>query len=231
MSTTTTRLARLAPLAGTGAAILTIAGYLRIGPNPDSNSSVSTIRTYYATHHHDVFVAGILLTYAAVLYAVFGLSVWARIRRTTLHPVVAGVALVATAVGTVTDITYAGGWSTLGDVGGNQATSAGTLQTLHLSVASGYLGEAAGDGMLLLAFAVAGISARAFPRWLAWPALVLGILQLAPTPGLIGFFAGLAVLPWMLAAGIAMCVRPGDTAPATAPGSPAPLAGAALTGG
>jgi hypothetical protein len=52
-------------------------------------------------------VAGILLTYAAVLYAVFGLSVWARIRRNALHPVVAGVALVATAVGTVTEITCA----------------------------------------------------------------------------------------------------------------------------
>ena len=231
MSTETTRLARLAPLAGAGAALLTIARYLRIGPNPDSNASIATIRTYYATHHHDVFVAGILLAYAAVLYAVFGLSIWARIRRTACTPSSpASRWSRRPPAPSWTSPTPAAGRCS-GMWAGITRRPPAALQSLHMSVAGGYLGEAIPDGMLLLAFAAAGISARAFPRWLAWPALVLGILQLAPTPGAIGFLAGLAVLPWMLAAGIAMCVRPGDTAPATAPGSPAPLGGAALTGG
>jgi hypothetical protein len=104
------------------------------------------------------------------------------------------------------------------------------LQTLHISVSAGNLPSVRGAGILLLAFALAGILTRAFPRWLAWSALVLGILQLTPTPGLIGFFAGLALLPWTFAAGIAMFMRPGYPTSATAHGGSAtPYPASALT--
>ena len=96
----------------------------------------------------------------------------------------------------------------LGDLGNKHSVSAGTLQALHVSVSDGSLASVAGLGILLLGFAAAGILARAFPRWLAWSALALGILQLVPTPTQIGFLAGLVVLPWMLAAGVAMFRRP-----------------------
>lgn len=52
-------------------------------------------------------MGGIVLMYAAVFFALFGIAVWARIRATTLHLVVAGVALVATAIATAGDLTYA----------------------------------------------------------------------------------------------------------------------------
>jgi hypothetical protein len=206
------RLGRLAPLAGVGSAVLTLAGYLTIGPNPDSDAT-STITTYYAAHHADVLKAGTLLGYATILFAVFGVAVWARIRRTALHPVVAGTALVATTITAIGDGTIASAWYTLGEIGHTPTTSPATIQTLHISVSAGDLPGAAGLGVLLLLVAVAGIRADAFPRWIAWSALVLGLLQLAPTPGLLGFFTGLAVLPWMCAAGITMFLRPGDHQP------------------
>jgi hypothetical protein len=224
------RLGRFVPLAGAGSAALTVAGYFVIGPNPDSTASTSTITAYYSAHHAHVFAAGILLTYSTILFALFGVAVWARIRRTALHPIVAGAALVATAIATASDLADASAWYVLGDIGNKHTISPGALQTLHISVSSGH-GLGGGLGILLLAFALAGILARAFPRWLAWSALVFGILELTPTPGPIGFFAGLAFLPWMVAASIVMFRQPADTAPATARGgSTAPLADPALTG-
>jgi hypothetical protein len=209
-----TRFGRLVPLAGAGSAVLTVAAYLVIGQNPDSDASAKTITAYYAAHHAHVFAAGTLLGYAAVLFALFGVAVSAAIRQTALHPAVAGAALVATAVATAGDVTYASAWYVLGDIGGKHTIAPGAVQALHISVASADLPGAVGIGILLLTFAAAGILARAFPRWLAWPALVLGILQLAPTPGPVGFFAGLVILPWMLAAGVAMFLRPPKARPA-----------------
>jgi hypothetical protein len=224
------RFGRMVPLAGAGSAILTVAGYLVIGPNPDSESSTSTIAAYYEAHHAHVFAAGILLMYSTILFAMFGVAVWERIRRTALHPVVAGIALLATAVATASNLANASAWYVLGNVGNTHGVSPGALQTLHLSVSVGDLPSVAGIGMLLLAFALAGILAGAFPRWLAWAALVLGIVQLTPTPGVFGFLAGLLILPWMFAAGIAMFVQRPSPAPAPAESSTA-LGSPALTGG
>jgi len=207
MNTSTSRLGRLVPLAGAGSAVLTAAAYLVIGPNPDSDASTSTVTRYYAAHHAHVFAAGIILMYAAVFFALFRVAVWSRIRATTLHPVVAGAALAATAIATVSDLAYASSWYMLGDLGTKHTISPGALQSLHIAVSAGNLPSVAGLGILLLAIAVAGIQAGAFPRVIAWSALVLGILQLVPTPGVFGFFAGLLVLPWMFAAGVSMFRR------------------------
>ena len=224
------RLGRFVPLAGVGSAVLTVAGYLVIGRNPDSTASTSTITAYYSAHHAHAFAGGILLAYSAILFALFGVAVWSRIRRTALHPTVAGTALVATAIATASGLANASAWYVLGDIGTKHTISPGALQTLHISVSAANLPSVLGDGILLLTFALAGVLTRAFPRWLAWSALVLGILQLTPTPGLIGFFAGLALLPWTFAAGIAMFLRPTRQTPATAPrGSAPPYPASALT--
>jgi hypothetical protein len=221
------RLSRFVPLAGVGAAVLTFAGYLVIGPNPDSTASTSTITAYYAAHHAHVSTAADLLTYSTILFALFGLAVWARIRGTALHPIVAGAALLGTAIATASHLADANAWSMLGELGNKHTISPGALQTLHISVSAGSTASAAGLGILLLAVALAGIIARAFPRWLAWSALLLAILQLAPTPGLIGFFASLALLPWMLATSVATLRH---TTPTTArAGSTATLTDPALT--
>ena len=218
-------LGRFVALAAAGSALLTIVAYLVIGPNPDSDASTTTITAYYSAHHAHVYLAGILLMYAAVLFALFGAAVWARVRETALHPILAGTVLVATAVATASDLAYASGWYLLGDLGGKQTISPAAIQGLHITVASADMPGAAGLGIFLVAFAGAGILGSAFPRWLAWPALALGILQLVPTPGTIGFVAGLLILPWMIATGIVMYRRAGRPAPAIAQNaSAAPLA-------
>jgi hypothetical protein len=73
------------------------------------------------------------------------------------------------------------------------------LQALHIAGSEGSLST--GLAILLLAVGVAEI----VPRWLAWPAIVLGIAQLVPG---IGFFASMLFLLWAAVAGIALTVRP-----------------------
>jgi hypothetical protein len=211
------RVARLLPLTGVGAAVVTFAAYMTIGPNPDGDVRAATDVRYYAAHHTHVLVAGILLVYAAVLSVLFGVALWDCIRRGGLHPTVAMTALVAVAVAGASDVTNAGAWYVLGTLGGESSIQPATFQTLHVAAAGANLAEGAGFGLLLVVAGVAGIRARILPRWLAWAGLVLGVVQLAQTPVEIGFIASLLALAWMCAAGIAMCLRPDVTEASASP--------------
>jgi len=203
---------RLAPLAGTGFAVLTAAAFFVIGPNPDSDAPTSKITTFYAAHHGQLSLGGILLAYAATVFALFGAAIWDRIRRTGQHSVAAGVVLAGTAVAVAGQLATATTYLTLGDVGNKATTSTGALQALHILGSGLSLATAAGVALVLLAVALAGITARVFPRWLAWPALIVGILQLVIP---VSFTAFLLFLPWATAASILMTLR--TSSPATAP--------------
>src|SRR5207247_2018115 len=116
-------LARLVALAGVVFAVLTVAGYLTIGPFPDSDASISKLTSFYAANHGQVATGGLLLSLAAIFLALFGTAVWARIRATDLHPVVAGAALVGTAITAVAGLDSAGAYSILGEIGHQQGLS------------------------------------------------------------------------------------------------------------
>jgi hypothetical protein len=212
------RLVRLVPLAGVVFAVLTLAGYFTIGPFPDSDASASELTSFYAANHGHVAAGGELLGLAAIFLALFGTAVWARIRSTDLHPVVAGVALVGTAMAAVSWLDGAGAYSTLGEVGHQPWLSPAALQAAQVSGTTG--GTDGGTVILLLAVATAGIAGRAFPRWLALPALALAILYFTP----FGYYASLLVLLWAAVTGVVMAVRPADRVPATT-GVAAPAAG------
>jgi hypothetical protein len=212
------RLARLVPLAGVVFAVLTVAGYLTIGPFPDTDASISELTSFYAANHEQVAAAGQLLGLAAIFLALFGTAVWARIRSTDLHPLVAGTALVGTTMAAVSWLDGAGAYSTLGEIGHQPWLSPAALQAVHVGGTVG--GIDGGTVIFLLAVATAGIAGRAFPRWLALPALALAILYLTP----FGYFASLLVLPWAAVTGIVMAVRPARGVPATTAGA-APAVG------
>jgi hypothetical protein len=201
--------ARLVPLAGVAFAALTIAGYLTIGPFPDTDASISELTSFYAAHHGHVAAAGQLLGLAAIFFALFGTAVWARIRASDLHPIVAGTALIATAMAAVSWLEGAGAYSVLGKIGHQPWLLPAALQATHVGGTVG--GIDGGTVLFLLAVATAGIAGRAFPRWLAVPALVLAIVYLTP----FGYFASLLVLPWAAVTGIVMTVRPTPSVPAT----------------
>ena len=179
--------------------------------------------SYYAAHHAQVGAAGMLLAVAGLLFVPFGLAVWARIRQASGSPVLAGLAIIATTLVALTTLTSASAYGVLGDIGGLRGVSPTALQAWHIMGSEGSLAGAAATFLFLLAAAWAGLAVRAVPRWLAWPALLLAVLQLMPHP--IGFFASMLFLAWAAAAGIGLLLaRPSRQAvpsPATPVGQPA----------
>ncbi|HEX3056200.1 MAG TPA: hypothetical protein VHP82_08690 [Gaiellaceae bacterium] len=198
------RLARGIGLAGIAFAGLEVAGNLSIGAFPDADAPIAKLMPFYASHHVAIARGGLLLHWAALFLALFAVALWFRIR--SAHPLLAGAALLGAAVAVADELAGAGVYSTLGFLGGKESVIApAALQAVHVNGAGG--GLTTGDGglaILLLAVAVAGIRGRAFPRWLAWSALPLGLLQLTP----LGFFAEMVFLVWAVAAAIHLAARP-----------------------
>jgi hypothetical protein len=208
------RLVRIAPLAGVVFAVLEVAGNGSIGTFPDEKTPVAKLTAFYSAHHAGVERGGVILYWAALCLGLFAVTVWARIRRSAVHPLVAGAALLGATLAVAGTFDAARTYSTLGATGAGPTIAPAALQALHVQGAGG--SPITGDGGLaifLLAISAAGIAGRTFPRWLGWTALPLGLLQLTP----IGFYADLLFLPWAIAAAVHMALRPAGPAPATAP--------------
>lgn len=221
------RLGRFAALAGIAFPVLTMAGYQLMGKNPEPDASISAITSYWGPHHAHVYTAGILLGYATVLFALFGIAIWSRIRDRVRSPLVAGTALVGVAVATTGLFASAMTYFMLGDIGDKPTTLPATLQTLHVFGSELSFPVAGGVELLLFAVAAAGIAGSAFPRWLAWSALVIGALQLTT----IGFTAFLVFLLWAAVASVYMVLRPDAARPTAREGAASPLVGSTGTVG
>ncbi len=195
---------RLAAFGGLGFLVASLAGDLTIGTFPGSATPASQLVSYYAAHHAQVRAGGILLALAGVFFVLFGLAVWARIRQASASPLLAGLAVIATTLVALTTLASAGSYGVLGDIGGQQAIAPAALQAWHIMGAEGSLADSASTFLFLLTAAMAGLLARAVPRWLAWPALLLAVLQLLPDQA--GFLASLVFYVWAAAAGIFMLI-------------------------
>ena len=195
---------RLAALGGLGFAVASIAGDLTIGPFPGPTTPASQLVPFYAAHHAQVLAGGMLLGLSGIFFVPFGLAVWARIRQTPASPLLAGLAVIATTMVALTTLASAGVYGVLGDVGGQPGISPAALQAWHIMGSEGSLADGASTFVFLLTAAMAGLAARAIPRWLAWPALLLAVLALLPGP--FGFLASMVFLAWTAAAGITFLV-------------------------
>lgn len=195
---------RLAALGGLGFAVASIAGDLAIGPFPGPTTPASQLVPFYAAHHAQVLAGGMLLGLSGIFFVPFGLAVWARIRQTPASPLLPGLAVIATTMVALTTLAGAGVYGVLGDVGGQPGISPAALQAWHIMGSDGSLADGASTFLFLLTAALAGLAARAVPRWLAWPALLLAVLTLRPGP--FGFLASMVFLAWTAAAGITFLV-------------------------
>ena len=195
---------RLAASGGIGFAVASIAGDLAIGPFPGPATPASQLVPFYAAHHAQVQAGGMLLGLSGIFFVPFGLAVWARIRQAQASPLLGGLAVIATTMVALTTLAGAGAFGVLGDIGGQPAVSPAALQAWHIMGSDGSLADGAATFLFLLTAALAGLAARAVPRWLAWPALLLAVLALLPGP--FGFLASMVFLAWTAAAGITLLV-------------------------
>lgn len=211
----TTRLIRLVPLAGVVFAVLEVVGNLSIGKFPDGDSPIAKLVANDSVHHAGIARGGFILHWAALFLAFFAAALWSRIRSSDVHPLIAGAALLGAAVTVAAEFAGAGVYSTLGFIGDKHTIAPATLQAVHTGAGGGPISGDGGLAILLLAIAAAGLAGHAFPRWLTWSALPLGLLQLTP----VSYFAGVVFLLWAVAASIYMTVRPAPEANDTRHGS------------
>jgi hypothetical protein len=195
-----TVLRRIVPLTGVLFAGLTAAGDLAIGPFPDGSTPAAELPRFYAAHGSHVTLGGTLLGWAAVCFAIFAASTWARLRRGPMPAVIAGVVLLGAAVETMADLNSAAVYQLLGAIGVDPHVDTSALQAWHINGSE--FGVGGGTTLFLLGVAAAGIVYRAVPRWMAWSGLVIGLGQFSPW----GFLASLVFLLWVAAAGVALSV-------------------------
>jgi hypothetical protein len=193
---------RLAAFGGLAFGVASLAGDLTIGAFPGPDTPAPQLVSFYAAHHAQVQAGGMLLALAGVFFVPFGIAVWARIRQAGASPLLAGLTMIGTALVAITTLTSAGAYDVLGGIGGQHAVAPAALQAWHIMGSAGSLADSASTFLFLVAAAGAGLLATAMPRWLAWSALALAVLQLLPDQ--IGFFASLVVLAWTAAAGICL---------------------------
>lgn len=199
---------RAAALAGTGFALASVAADLIIGKFPDSNTPLASLTTFYAHHHARVAAGGLVQAWAAILLAVFAAVLYVRLRERGQHPVATVVALIGAAVAVVGTLGDGTAYWLLGHIGNERGIGAGALQAWHILGSEGTLVSGGGTAVFLLGVAAAGT----LPRWLTWPAVAIGLLQLTP----VGFLASLLFLAWIAVAGVLLAVRPAAADAATA---------------
>lgn len=206
----------LAPLTGVLFVALVVAAFIIGGETPDTNDSPQKILDFYVDNGNSQLWAGAVLAWATV-----PLMFFLGVLRSTLHAAEGSIArLSAVAFGggivmIVGVLSFAGFSFTLGDVADDGLTPV-AAQALNALNSDFFFPVAVGTATLMIATGIASLGSRALPRWLAWPALVIGVVALTPA----GFFAFLAFMLWTVATSILLWRARSAEPPATAPAGP-----------
>jgi hypothetical protein len=207
----------LAPLTGLLFVVLAVAAFIIGGETPDTDDSPQKILDFYVDNDASQQWAAALLAWSMVPFLFF-----LGVLRSTLHAAEGAIArLSAVAFGggivlTVGALSFAGFGFTLGDVADDGLTPQ-AAQALNALNSDFFFPVAVGTATLLIATGIASLVSRALPAWLAWAALVIGIVSLTPA----GFFAFLAFLLWIVVTSIVLWRARSAEPPVPAPPAPA----------
>ena len=198
-------LSRWAPASGVLAGVLVAIAFFASPNSPGSDATGAQVITWYQSHHRSDFAFD-LIGGLAVLFLVFFAVALARQVRTgdrwLAHGALAGA--VFGGVGFLTSI----GFDAVLAQDHNHLTTA-SAQTLNLLSNDFFLPVLVGFALFGILTGLAVVAGRILPKWTGWIMFAFGLACLA---GPIGFFATLAVVLWMLVAGIWM-VKQGPPAP------------------
>ena len=201
------RWAKLAPVTG----ILFVAGMvtaLALGDTPSAGDSGTKVLHYYSAHKHAMQALSFVVALAGVSVLAFYVNMGSYLRRrNATHGLVAGLNAGATMI--AVGLTALGG-STLAltdHTSKMPADVAATLSWINEDLL--WITVFAGVAVVALSLGGATLQTRAFPRWVGWVALVIGVAALT---GVGSWFAFMAT--WLLSLGLAitLLVRRDDAA-------------------
>lgn len=202
---------RRAPLTGVIAVVLFVIAGVIGGETPDTDSTSQEVVEFYVDDEGSQLASAMLGAYGA-LFLIFFVGALRKLLQQAegqsrgLPTVAFGGGLIM-AVGV---LLFAGLTFTLADAADSLEPAA--VQAINALNSDLFFPLAIGTVVLLVSTGVSMRRSGAFPGWLAWAAIVIGVVAATP----LGFFAFLAALVWILVAGIVLTRSP----VAAAPGAP-----------
>jgi hypothetical protein len=198
-------LSKWAPAAGVLAAVLVAIAFFT-GPNsPGDDATGAQVIAWYQNHYTAEFVGDLIGGLAVLFLVIFAVALARQVRtgdRWLAHGALAGA--VFGGVGFLTSI----GFDTILAQDHNHLTIA-SAQTLNLLENDFFLPILIGFALFGILTGLAVVVGRILPTWMGWVMFVFGLACLG---GPAGFFGLLAVMLWVLVAGIWM-VKQGPPVP------------------
>jgi hypothetical protein len=199
------KLPRFAPLSGIAFVVLLVIGFIPVGGDtPDVDASAAEITSFYHDNQGKEIAAVILVAFAALFLAMFAVALRNYLREeraeSDFWPT---VALVGGAV-TVAGLFIAGGTHIALIDGGDKRIDPAAMVAINAIDSDNFLGFTVPLGIML--FGVAGSVLKGganLPKWLAWVAIVLGVVFFTP----VGFIAFALTGIWIIIASILMFQR------------------------
>lgn len=192
-----------APLTGVIAVVLFVLAGAIGGEPPDIDATSEEALSYYVDNDGSQMASAAFAAYGS-LFLIFFVGALRKILQSAEGE---GRGLPTTAFGgglvmAVGILLFAGLTFTLADAGDSlEPAAAQAISALNVDL---FFPLAVGTSVLLISTGVSMRRSGAFPGWLAWAAIVIGVVAITP----LGFFGFLAALLWILVAGIMLTLRP-----------------------
>jgi hypothetical protein len=186
--------------------LLIVISFIVVGESPDLDAPPSEVLSFYTDNDSSLQFGAALLALGAFFFLLFSTTVSSLLRRDPARgAVAANFSLAGGIVFAVGATIFAGLAFTAGDAVDNVGPA--TLETLHVLEMDMFFTVAVGTAAFLLGSGVGALRGDLLPSWLAWAAIVIGVLAL--TPG--GFIAFLALGVWTLIVSAMLAMRAGAT--------------------
>jgi hypothetical protein len=214
----TSRWERFAPLTGVVFFVLIAITLALSNDTPDTDSSTADTVSYWSAHDSRLIASAIIGTFAVIFFIWFGGSLRSALLRaeggegrlSTLA--FAGILVIGITGGIGSSLTFVVA-DTVNDV------PAEATQALSVLSEDFFLPFLAGIALFMFATGLCVLRHGGLPRWLAWAAIVIGVVSVTPV-GFIGFVLSFI---WVPVTSIVLYLRGAGTAPlgAAPPAGPA----------
>ena len=203
---------QLLPLSGVLSVLIIIAAFIVGGETPEADDSLAEVVSYYHDHDTALEIASGLLAVGGFFFLVFTAAIGLTLRRVQDELKASTILSVAGGIVFVVGVTLFAGFNfvaaeTVGDVAPIATQSFSALN------ADMFFTVAVGTAAFLIGTGIGVLKSGALPKWLAWAAIVIGIVAITPA----GFFGFLGLGVWTVVASIMLAMRAGDAGQDTAP--------------
>jgi hypothetical protein len=198
------KLRRLTPVVGLLTVIVGVAGsfFAAQGNSPDPSAKGAQVLAFYVANATSQRLASVLLVLAFGFFVIFAAFLRAYMRTTSVSEALGTLALAGAAVLLVGQASGASVGFALS--GSPSSVSPDAAQALNVLQSGLVLIPGSGLFLFGLAAGAAILATRAFPKWLGWFSIVIGLVVTTPAEG----FAFLALVLWVLAISFLAWRRP-----------------------